>query len=400
MNEFATELAALLWRATLFGSLGMLLVLALRPVLRRWAGMAAAYQGWLIVPCVSLAAMMPSAATPVLRLAPVFKPVSTLAAAPASALVDPAHGYAWLLLWACGMVVMASRFVGAHRAFLRQAGALHCSGGLYFSAGGAGPASVGLLRPRIVVPADFTQRYAAMEQTLILAHEQVHIDRRDALANLLAAVLQCLFWFNPLCHLAVRRFRQDQEIACDALVMARHPRRQRAYAHALLKFHPAGAVSAAAIDCHWQFPHPTKERLMSLQLPAPGSTRRLAGRCAVAVLLMGAMAATVGARAGQQAGAPVYTIAMNFDAGGEHGEPRLLAKAGETFAVASGEWRFEFAARPGQSDGTVALAGKLIKNGKVIASPTLLTRLGDKAGVRAGEGGDQIALSMVVAQQP
>ena len=72
------------------------------------------------------------------------------------------------------------------------------------------------------VPADFAARYSADEQDLIIAHERQHAARHDPAANALLALLQCAFWFNPLMHLAASRFRFDQELACDAAVMARH----------------------------------------------------------------------------------------------------------------------------------------------------------------------------------
>ncbi|MGD3580303.1 M56 family metallopeptidase, partial [Xanthomonas citri pv. citri] len=41
------------------------------------------------------------------------------------------------------------------------------------------PVSVGLWRPRIVLPMDFDTRYSAAERTLILAHERLHLRRGD-----------------------------------------------------------------------------------------------------------------------------------------------------------------------------------------------------------------------------
>ena len=64
-----------------------------------------------------------------------------------------------------------------------------------------------------------------------------------------------------------------------------------------MKFHTGASAVYAGINCHWQTHHPTKERLMSLQLSSPGIARRLAGRCLVAVLAAGAMAATLAAAA-------------------------------------------------------------------------------------------------------
>jgi beta-lactamase regulating signal transducer with metallopeptidase domain len=394
----ANDLALLVVRVALFTSFAIMLVMLIRRPFRRWLGAEQAYQSWLIVPCATTAALLPSAAAPVVHLVPILEPVRGLVAhATPAASASPD---ALLVLWVSGMVVMAGRFIAAHYVFLRSAGQLTPCDGLYVSKGDVGPASVGLFRPRIIVPHNFALRCSALEQMLIVAHEQTHIDRRDAVANLLCSIFQCVFWFNPLCHVGARCFRQDQEIACDALVMASYSHQRRAYAHALMKFQAGASAILAGIDCHWQTYHPTKERIMSLQLSSPGFARRFTGRCIVALLAAGSMAATLGARAEQVATAPTYAVAMTFDAGGEHAAPRVLVKAGEAFAIASGNWRIELTVRPATSVNEVWLAGKLIKNDKVVGAPTLLARLGDEATIKAGAGDQAFALSTVVSKQP
>lgn len=327
----ASEFTLSLLRVALFTGSAVVLVLCARRPLRRWAGAALAYQAWLIVPCVAVAAALPTASVALVRAVPALRQVQHLAA---RAVPHAPGGIDTLLaIWAVGMVVLALRFGRAQRAFLRQAGRLTRSGAVYVSATEAGPASVGLFRPRIVVPHDFDRRYSPLEQALIISHEQTHIARGDAVVNLLACAFQCVFWFNPLVHVGVRALRLDQEIACDAVVMQRHPRARRAYAEALLKFHAGASAVRAGVNCHWQTHHPTKERLMSLQLTPAGTIRRRAGRCIVALLATGAIAATLGARAEQAAAAPSYVVTMMLDAGGERSAPSVLARAGEQFAV-------------------------------------------------------------------
>lgn len=395
-----SELSLALLRAALFTSLAMLLLLALRKPLRRRFGAGLAYQAWLILPLVTAAALLPCRPAPVFQAAPALRSVQAFAAQAAPS--APAQADALLLAWTGGMLGVAAWFVFAHRAFLRQAGRLTRSGGMFLSASGAGPASVGLFRPKIIVPHDFRERYSKLEQALVIAHEQTHIARRDALANLLAAVFQCVFWFNPLVHIAARCFRQDQEIACDAVVMQRHPRRRRAYAEALLKFHNIHSAGLrAGIHCHWQNHHPTRERLMSLQLSPSGTVRRLAGRSILALLAAGAFAGTLSARAEQSAAKPSYAVAMTMIAAGEQSAPRVLTRADEKFAVASGGWRLEMTVRPAQKADEVWLTGTVLKDGDVISAPTLLARINEKATIKVGDAGQSLfALSMVVSPQP
>jgi len=383
----ASSLLPLLLRAALFAGLAIVVLLVLRKPLRRWLGPALAYQAWLLVPLVVIASCLPARPAQALQSVEVLRPVQSLAAQVTTA-QSSGHAESLLLAWAVGALAMALRFALGQRAFLRRA-----------RAGAAGPASVGLLHPRIVLPRDFATRYSPDEQALVLAHERAHIARGDLHANLLAALLQCAFWFNPLVHFGARAFRQDQELACDAAVMRQHPRQRRAYAEALLKSH-TGGIAPAGIHCHWQHSHPTKERIMSLSHTPPGTFRRLAGRCMLALLAAGAIGATVGARAGQATG-PTYSVAMQIDDSGKRSTPRVLARAGESFAVASDAWRVEMIVSQADSPGEVWLKGKLFRGQEQVGAPTLRTRVGETATVKVGNGGGKdFSIGMIVLPQP
>src|SRR5437868_4280451 len=67
--------------------------------------------------------------------------------------------------------------------------------------GEAGPALVGVLFPRLVVPRDYESRFTAGERRLIRAHERRHIERRDPRVNAVMALVQAVCWFNPAIHL-------------------------------------------------------------------------------------------------------------------------------------------------------------------------------------------------------
>ena len=390
-----SELTPWLLRQTLFTSITLLLLLALRVPLRRLFGAATAYQAWLIVPLVAAAACLPTRPTPALHVVAAVRTARALATRMVptpSTQVDLV-----LVLWAGGALALAGWFLNGHRAFERAAGSLRPEGGIYFSEGDTGPASVGLLRPKIIVPHDFLQRYGAPEQVLVIAHEQAHIARRDALANLAQAAFQCVFWFNPLVHLAALRFRQDQELSCDAHVMAQHPGQRRSYAEALLKSH-TGTPLQGGINCHWQTHRPLKERLMQLQSTVPALSRRIAGRCLAGILATGAVFGTLAARA--EPAAATYSVAMMIDAGGEQSSPRVLARGGEQFAVATGPWRIEMTVRAAKGAGDVWVLSKVYKDGKAVGAPNLLAHVNEKVGVKVDSNGDPFALSMVVTQQP
>ena len=93
------------------------------------------------------------------------------------------------------------------------------------------PAVYGVLRPRILIPADM----AGADLSLILAHERAHIRRRDNLWRLLALLTACVHWFNPAVWWFLGRFLSDAELACDESVLSRLPDSHRkAYARALV----------------------------------------------------------------------------------------------------------------------------------------------------------------------
>lgn len=124
---------------------------------------------------------------------------------------------------------------------------------------------------------------------MILTHERLHLRRGDLYANLLAALLLCIGWWNPLMHLALRAFRLDQELACDAEVLTRYPGKRRSYATAMLKTHCGAGWTPTA--CRWNAPHALTQRVAALLKPAveaPRARWNLRVVVALAVMVSGA----------------------------------------------------------------------------------------------------------------
>lgn len=273
----SSELAGMLLETTLATSAASLVVLALRRPLRRLAGARVAYGLWLLLPVAALAVLLP-ARTLVVDVA-AQAPVAgiTIGAVLDAAASTPARLPGVLWAWLAGAIATALVLGLQQHRFQRSLGRLQPRAGATWQAerGDAGPAVVGLLRSRIVLPSDFETRYDALERELVLRHEHIHLARRDPLANVVASVLRCVYWFNPLLHYAVDRFRFDQELAVDAAVLAQRPGARRAYADAMLKTQLA--AMPPPLGCHWQSAHPLKERIQMLKLPSPGAARIAAG---------------------------------------------------------------------------------------------------------------------------
>lgn len=312
----ATEAMATLLGATLAASGSILLVLALRVPLRLHLDAGAAHGLWACVPLACLAILLPAreAGMPwALPLAVVLQPTSDADASSATAFrFASLHG--WMLLgWGIGVAGMATRLVLQQFRFVRGLGPVsEAAPGLLTATACHGlPAAFGVLRPKVVVPADFHVRYTDEERALVLCHERIHIRRGDLAANLLASLLRCLFWFNPLVHFAARLHRLDQEFACDARVIACHPGARRRYGEAMLKAQLAG--STLPVGCHWSSQHPLKERIAMLGKPLP--TRR--HKAVAALLVIMAITATAcGAWSMQPASDTYHGIAGTVAASG------------------------------------------------------------------------------------
>jgi len=105
----------------------------------------------------------------------------------------------------------------------------------YQSAHAYSPMIIGVFQQKLLLPEDFATLYNTEQQALILEHEICHFDRNDIYWNLIAFLLVALFWFHPLVWLAYFRFRRDQELSCDHIVLARKQLASRVnYSRALL----------------------------------------------------------------------------------------------------------------------------------------------------------------------
>jgi beta-lactamase regulating signal transducer with metallopeptidase domain len=282
------ELLTKLLQVNLAAGAAILLVLVMRKSARSMFGARTAYALWLLVPLAAAASLAPP------------RPATLLPAPPAApaALIDAAEQSAatlwtWgagvaapaglnLLVLTLGVWVVGQALMVAWLA-LRQAQFL-----TLLAHGEAGPAVVGFLRPRIVTPSDFETRFDRREQTVILAHEKIHLTRHDARINALVALGRCVCWFNPLVHVAAHLMRVDQELACDATVVERHPKARAPYAQALLKAQLA--ARPLPLGCYWPAgtEHPLTQRIAMLKRSNPSRLRRLAGVVVVVALSAGA----------------------------------------------------------------------------------------------------------------
>jgi beta-lactamase regulating signal transducer with metallopeptidase domain len=78
-----------------------------------------------------------------------------------------------------------------------------------------GPSVVGIFRPAIYLPPALADTWNICDIEPVLIHELTHIRRHDLLINMVQAVVQVFYFFNPLVWLVNWRIRVLREEACD-----------------------------------------------------------------------------------------------------------------------------------------------------------------------------------------
>ena len=179
-------------------------------------------------------------------------PATTRTAAPVEA---PAAPFPWpsalVLVWAIVALALLARLgIGWRRALALAAASEPSSAdpALRESDLIATPVTVGVFRPRIILPRGWTAWPAAM-QSSVLQHERAHIRRRDTFVNLIAGVNRAVFWFHPLAWWLERRVAVAAEQACDDEVV-RASGDSEHYASLLLSM--ANAVREHGGRVEWQ----------------------------------------------------------------------------------------------------------------------------------------------------
>lgn len=238
-------------------SIALLVILLLRRLAARFLHPHWRYALWLALPLAFLSLYLPKQASIV--------PVQTVAVLEAYTPVRNVQPFAQQhavvvgfapvvsLLWGLGVVVSLVFLARSYRRAYRQA-----------RNGVTTPCLVGVFAPKLMLPANFSESFSDAQRGLIIAHELFHLRRRDPLLNLIARLLHCLFWFHPLMPMAMRAFRDDQEMSCDAAIIASQAEYAACYAQALTL---CAAVDAEPSElwCQWRPVHPLLERITMLK---------------------------------------------------------------------------------------------------------------------------------------
>ncbi|MFL0245691.1 M56 family metallopeptidase [Candidatus Clostridium stratigraminis] len=78
------------------------------------------------------------------------------------------------------------------------------------------PSLYGFFNTKILVSKPYLDQLSDAEIKYIFLHELTHYKRKDIVTNWIIALLQIIYFFNPLIWYAFNKIREDCEISCDA----------------------------------------------------------------------------------------------------------------------------------------------------------------------------------------
>ncbi len=97
------------------------------------------------------------------------------------------------------------------------------------------PSTIGVFRPKIVMPEIILKGYDKKELQTILHHEMTHIRLGHLLLYLFWDMLRALLWLNPFLAIGTKYFREDMEEICDFVTIKQSHGKAYDYGQLLLK---------------------------------------------------------------------------------------------------------------------------------------------------------------------
>jgi beta-lactamase regulating signal transducer with metallopeptidase domain len=173
-------------------------------------------------------------------LEPVMLPVAGSAGDRFQAVWEPALP-ALVLAWCCGVFALAGRFAGGAlrarrltRADARPAAApwqdaltrlarrmgVRRPVRLVISGLVTSPATLGWVKPVVLVPASVFVGLTPVQLEAVLAHEVAHVRRYDFLVNLLQVAAETLLFYHPAVWWVSRVISRERELVCDDLAVS------------------------------------------------------------------------------------------------------------------------------------------------------------------------------------
>ncbi len=97
------------------------------------------------------------------------------------------------------------------------------------------PFTIGLLKPKVVLPKAIVDSYNQEELKAIIQHEQTHIRLGHLWFGFAWDMLRCILWINPFLTVFQKHFRADMEDICDRVCIQSSGKTAHEYGMVLLK---------------------------------------------------------------------------------------------------------------------------------------------------------------------
>ncbi len=95
------------------------------------------------------------------------------------------------------------------------------------------PATIGFIKPVILIPVASINNLSASQLEAIILHELSHIKRNDYIINIITSVIETILFFNPFILLLSKVIKRERENCCDDFVL-QYSYDPHSYASALL----------------------------------------------------------------------------------------------------------------------------------------------------------------------
>lgn len=143
----------------------------------------------------------------------------------------------WVYL--CGVFVYAARLIYKKRKLKKLVAVMEkreaCGTCIYVTKMPVTPSTIGIFRPKIIMPEVILKEYDQKDLQTILLHEKTHIQLGHLLFYFLWDILRVILWLNPFLTIGTRYFREDMEEICDFVTIQRSGRKAYTYGQLLLK---------------------------------------------------------------------------------------------------------------------------------------------------------------------
>lgn len=173
--------------------------------------------------------------------------------------ISGTHMLSWI--WAAGMVVLGCYAMMQYCTMRKKLStAVILRDEIMMSDQIRTPFVMGVIHPHIYLPCGMDEK----DIKYVIDHERMHVRYQDPYFRLMAWILTCVHWFNPVVWIGYRLFIQDIELICDERVIENYTSLQQAdYSMAMV--HSSMFASGMHLICPLGFGETgVKQRIRSI----------------------------------------------------------------------------------------------------------------------------------------